>query len=107
MTVTLAEAQAEAHASTSPHSLNKVIDSYKPYPDGRRIHVRWATNLGEGDVVCDACGKMAKRESPDIIEVHTPSGHILHYHIDCLKRRKLALRVIRMAAKMLEEGAIP
>ena len=96
----------EANTPTTARDLNKAIKTYKPYPDGRRIHIRWATNLGEGDVVCDACGRMAKRESPDIVEVHTPSGHILHYHIDCLKRRKMALRVIRMAAKMLEEGIL-
>jgi len=104
--VKVAEPQTEAHGPANPRDLNKTVDSYKPYSTDRRIFVRRATNLGEGDVVCDACGKMAKRESPEIVEVRTPSGHILHYHVDCLKRRKSALRVIQLAAKMLEEGML-
>ena len=102
-----AEPQAEAHDPAAARDLNKAIEAYKPFSADRRILIRRATNLGEGDVVCDVCGKMAKRESPEIVEVHTPSGHILHYHVDCLKRRALALRVVKLVAKMLEEGSIP
>ena len=101
-----AQGSGEPQTPTRLRDIEIVIEGYKPYPDKQRNLVRRATNLGEGDVVCDACGRMAKRESPEIVEIHTPSGHILHYHIDCLKRRKLALRVIRLAAKMIREGVI-
>ena len=45
------------------------------------------TNLGEGDVVCDRCGRLVKRgEAIEIWPI--TSDRILHYHRDprrCLK----------------------